>query len=72
MDGIKLLITLNKDGVKENISLSITREKSIEIRKIMSEGNEEKIIDFFKNITDISGVEHNIDFNEIEGLELGI
>lgn len=72
MDGIKLLITLNKDGVKENISLSITREKSIEIRKVMAEGNEEKITDFFRSITDISGVEYNIDFDKVEGIELGV
>ena len=72
MDGIKLIITLNKDGVKENLELMITREQSIEIRKIMSENKKEEIINFFKNIVDIIGQEYNIDFNEVEGFELAL
>lgn len=72
MDGIKLIITLNKDGVKENLELIITREQSIEIRKIMSENKKEEIINFFKNIVDITGQEYNIDFNEVEGFELAL
>ena len=38
---MKLIITLNKDGAKENLELIITREQSIEIRRIMSENKEE-------------------------------
>ncbi len=71
MDGIKLIITLNKDGAKENLELMITREQSIEIRRIMSEEKEE-IIEFFKNIIDINGQKYNIDFNEVEGFELAL
>ena len=41
---MKLIITLNKDGAKENLELMITREQSIEIRRIMSENKEEEII----------------------------
>lgn len=69
---MKLIITLNKDGAKENLKLMITREQSIEIRRIMSENKEEEIIEFFKNIVDITGREHNIDFNEVEGFELAL
>lgn len=69
---MKLIITLNKDGEKENLELMITREQSIEIRKIMSENKEEEIINFFKNIVDINGQEYNIDFNEVEGFELAL
>ncbi len=69
---MKLIITLNKDGAKENLELMITREQSIEIRKIMSENKEEEIINFFKNIVDINGQEYNIDFNEVEGFELAL
>lgn len=69
---MKLIITLNKDGAKENLELIITREQSIEIRKIMSENKEEEIINFFKNIVDIKGQEYNIDFNEVEGFELAL
>lgn len=69
---MKLIITLNKDGAKENLELMITREQSIEIRRIMSENKEEEIIEFFKNIVDITGKEHNIDFNEVEGFELAL
>lgn len=69
---MKLIITLNKDGVKENLELIITREQSIEIRRIMSENKEEEIIEFFKNIVDITGREHNIDFNEVESFELAL
>lgn len=69
---MKLIITLNKDGAKENLELMITREQSIEIRRIMSENKEEEIIEFFKNIVDITGREHNIDFNEVEGFELAL
>ena len=69
---MKLIITLNKDGAKENLELIITREQSIEIRRIMSENKEEEIIEFFKNIVDITGREHNIDFNEVEGFELAL
>lgn len=69
---MKLIITLNKDGAKENLELMITREQSIEIRKIMSENKEEEIINFFKNIVDIKGQEYNIDFNEVEGFELAL
>lgn len=69
---MKLIITLNKDGVKENLELMITREQSIEIRRIMSENKEEEIIEFFKNIVDITGREHNIDFNEVESFELAL
>ena len=72
MDGIKLIITLNKDGAKENLELMITREQSIEIRRIMSENKEEEIIKFFKNIVDINGQKYNIDFNEVEGFELAL
>lgn len=72
MDGIKLIITLNKDGAKEILKLIITREKSIEIRRIMSENKEEEIIEFFKNIVDINGQKYNIDFNEVEGFELAL
>lgn len=72
MDGIKLIITLNKDGAKENLELIITREQSIEIRRIMSEEKEEEIIDFFKNIIDIKGQKYNIDFNKVEGFELAL
>lgn len=72
MDGIKLIITLNKDGAKEILELIITREQSIEIRKIMSENKKEEIINFFKNIVDIKGQEYNIDFNEVEGFELAL
>ena len=67
---MKLIITLNKDGAKENLELMITREQSIEIRRIMSENKEEEIIKFFKNIVDINGKEYNIDFNKVEGFEL--
>lgn len=69
---MKLIITLNKDGAKENLELTITREQSIEIRRIMSENKEEEIIKFFKNIVDINGKEYNIDFNEVEGFELAL
>ena len=69
---MKLIITLNKDGAKENLELMITREQSIEIRKIMSENKKEEIINFFKNIVDITGQEYNIDFNEVEGFELAL
>lgn len=69
---MKLIITLNKDGAKENLELMITREQSIEIRKIMSENKEEEIINFFNNIVDIKGQEYNIDFNEVEGFELAL
>lgn len=69
---MKLIITLNKDGAKENLELMITREQSIEIRRIMSENKKEEIIEFFKNIVDITGREHNIDFNEVEGFELAL
>lgn len=69
---MKLIITLNKDGVKENLELMITREQSIEIRRIMSENKEEEIIEFFKNIVDITGREYNIDFNEVESFELAL
>lgn len=69
---MKLIITLNKDGAKENLELMITREQSIEIRRIMSENKEEEIIEFFKNIVDITGREHNIDFNKVEGFELAL
>jgi hypothetical protein len=69
---MKLIITLNKDGAKENLELMITREQSIEIRRIMSENKEEEIIEFFKNIVDITGREHNIDFNEVESFELAL
>ena len=69
---MKLIITLNKDGAKENLELMITREQSIEIRRIMSENKEEEIIKFFKNIVDINGQEYNIDFNEVEGFELAL
>lgn len=69
---MKLIITLNKDGAKENLELTITREQSIEIRRIMSENKEEEIIEFFKNIVDINGKEYNIDFNEVEGFELAL
>ena len=72
MDGIKLIITLNKDGAKENLELIITREQSIEIRRIMSENKEEEIIEFFKNIVDMNRKEYNIDFNEVEGFELAL
>lgn len=72
MDGIKLIITLNKDGVKENLELIITREQSIEIRRIMAEEKEEKIIEFFKHIIAIDGKEYNIDFNEVVGFELAL
>lgn len=72
MDEIKLIITLNKDGAKEILELIITREQSIEIRKIMSENKKEEIINFFKNIVDIKGQEYNIDFNEVEGFELAL
>lgn len=69
---MKLIITLNKDGAKEHLELMITREQSIEIRRIMSENKEEEIIEFFKNIVDITGREHNIDFNEVESFELAL
>lgn len=69
---MKLIITLNKDGAKEILELIITREQSIEIRKIMSENKKEEIINFFKNIVDITGHEYNIDFNEVEGFELAL
>ena len=69
---MKLIMTLNKDGAKENLKLMITREQSIEIRRIMSENKEEEIIKFFKNIADINGKEYNIDFNEVEGFELAL
>lgn len=69
---MKLIITLNKDGAKEILELIITRKQSIEIRKIMSENKKEEIINFFKNIVDITGREHNIDFNEVEGFELAL
>ena len=69
---MKLIITLNKDGAKEILKLIITREQSIEIRKIMSENKKEEIINFFKNIVDITGQEYNIDFNEVEGFELAL
>lgn len=69
---MKLIITLNKDGAKEILKLIITREQSIEIRKIMSENKKEEIINFFKNIVDIKGQEYNIDFNEVEGFELAL
>lgn len=69
---MELIITLNKDGVKEILKLIITREQSIEIRKIMSENKKEEIINFFKNIVDITGQEYNIDFNEVEGFELAL
>jgi len=69
---MKLIITLNKDGAKEILELIITREQSIEIRKIMSENKKEEIINFFKNIVDITGQEYNIDFNEVEGFELAL
>ena len=69
---MKLIITLNKDGAKENLELMITREQSIEIRRIMSENKEEEIIKFVKNIVDINGKEYNIDFNEVEGFELAL
>lgn len=69
---MKLIITLNKDGAKESLELIITREQSIEIRRIMSENKEEEIIKFFKNIVDINGKEYNIDFNEVEGFELAL
>lgn len=69
---MKLIITLNKDGAKENLELMITREQSIEIRRIMSENKEEEIIEFFKNIVDITEREHNIDFNEVESFELAL
>lgn len=69
---MKLIITLNKDGAKENLELMITREQSIEIRRIISENKEEEIIEFFKNIVDITGREYNIDFNEVESFELAL
>ena len=69
---MKLIITLNKDGAEKNLELMITREQSIEIRRIMSENKEEEIIKFFKNIVDINGKEYNIDFNEVEGFELAL
>lgn len=69
---MKLIITLNKDGAKKFLELIITREQSIEIRKIMSENKKEEIINFFKNIVDIKGQEYNIDFNEVEGFELAL
>ena len=69
---MKLIITLNKDGAKENLELIITRKQYIEIRRIMSENKEEEIIKFFKNIVDINGKEYNIDFNEVEGFELAL
>mgnify|MGYP006979425867 CR=1 FL=1 len=72
MDGIKLIITLNKDGAKENLELIITREQSIEIRRIMAEEKEEKIIELFKHIKAIDGKEYCIDFNEVEGFELAL
>lgn len=72
MDGIKLIITLNKDGAKENLELIITGEQSIEIRRIMAEEKEEEIIELFKHIKAIDGKEYCIDFNEVEGFELAL
>lgn len=69
---MKLIITLNKDGAEKNLELMITREQSIEIRKIMSENKEEEAIEFFKNIIDINGKEYNIDFNKVECFELAL
>ena len=69
---MKLIITLNKDGAKENLELIITREQSIEIRRIMSENKEEEIIEFFKNIVDINGKEYNIHFNAVEAFALAL
>lgn len=69
---MKLIITSNKDGAEKKLELMITREQSIEIRRIMSENKEEEAIEFFKNITDINGKEYNIDFNEVECFELAL
>ena len=69
---MKLIITLNKDGAKENLELMITREQSIELRKVLASRDENQISKWFSNIIDISENKHNINFKDVENFEIRI
>lgn len=72
MDSIKLLITLNKDEEESVTNFEITREQSIELRKIIASGDENKIAEWFSSIIDILGNKHNINFKDVENFEIRI
>lgn len=72
MDSIKLLITLNKNGEESVTNFEITREQSIELRKIIASGDENKIAEWFSSIIDILGNKHNINFKDVENFEIRI
>lgn len=72
MDSIKLLITLNKNEEKSVVNLEITREQSIELRKVLASRDESQISKWFSNIIDISENKHNINFKDVENFEIRI
>lgn len=70
MDNINIFITLDKNGAEEHLNFKISRQQSVIVRELLEEKNEDKLIELFGHLVDATGVEHNISFNEIKGLEI--
>ena len=65
-------ITLDKNGAEEYLNFPISRVQSVMIRELLGEKNEDKLIELFNHFVDAEGIEHNINFNEIKGLEISL
>ena len=72
MDKVNILITLDKNGAEEYLNFPISRTQSVMIRELLGEKNEDKLIELFNHFVDAEGIEHNINFNEIKGLEISL
>lgn len=72
MDKVNILITLDKNGAEEYLNFPISRAQSVMIRELLGEKNEDKLIELFNHFVDAAGIEHNINFNEIKGLEISL
>lgn len=72
MDNINIWIILDKDGAEECLNLLISKTQSVTIRELLEEKNEDKLTELFNHFVDAAGIEHNINFNEIKGLEISL
>ena len=69
MDSIKLNITIQNGEEQEIKNIEISYDNAVEIATLINNKEMDNVINKFKNLKDINGVAHNIDFTKVMQFE---
>lgn len=66
---LEIKIIINKEGAEKTIKFPIYTWQFEEIKKAMSNQDDEYLRNIFANIKDVDTIEHNIDFDNVLEIE---